>query len=249
VQFGLTLKRGYREREVYHILTDPLLTAAMDLARRRGINTMNIHLRSTDTGHPPVMLELGFREHRVSMLGFSHDLKYIPPRLLPPGFSFRLARLPDENATVLQLLNAAFDDRDRQGEPLGNTYLDFISGKSGFEPEQVQFVEGGGSPIGCIIADAATHEPGSTYTVLELAVLADYRRRGIGSALLCRQLEWLRTRGARTALASMFSSNVAATLFWRLGFRPDPQKTFRFFLRDTATPSTADQGGNHDALL
>jgi len=141
---------------------------------------------------------------------------------------------------VLELLCAAFDDRDRQGEPIGDTYLEFIAGKSGFEPEQVQFVENGSSPVGCIIADAGARGPGNNYTVLELAVLTDYRRRGIGSALLCHQLEWLKARGARAALAGMFSSNIAATLFWRLGFRPDLQRTCHFFVRDTVAPPTQE---------
>jgi hypothetical protein len=38
----------------------------------------------------------------------------------------------------------------------------------------------------------------------------------------------------------MFSTNLAATLFWRLGFRPDSRHTFRFFVRDAAPPPADD---------
>jgi len=238
VQLGLTLKRGYRDRKTYHILTDRLLEAASELARKHQISRVSIHLRSTDAVHPPVLLELGFQEHPVSMIGFRHDLKDIPSRLLPQGFSFRPARLPEENSTVLNLSGSAFDDRDRQGEPLGDTYLDFIAGKSGFDPEQVLLVEKPGDPVGCAVVDTTVHGTGGNHSILELGVLPSSRRLGIGSALVCRVLGWLKAREARAALAGIFSSNLAATLFWRLGFRPDPQRTFRFFVRDAVAPPT-----------
>ena len=244
VQFGLTLKRGYRSRETYRVLTDPLMGAAMEIAKRRGIDNISIHLRSADTVHPSVLLELGFQEHPVSMLGFSHDLEDIPSRPLPRGFHFRPARLPEENGALLALMGAAFDDRDRQGEPISDTYLEFIAGKFGFKPEQVQLVEDGSSPVGGVIVDAGSNVGAGSYTILEVGVLPGLRRRGIGSALLCRQLEWLKALGASAALAGMFSSNIAATLFWRLGFRPDPLRTFRFFVRD-ATPLPSPEPVNN----
>jgi GNAT superfamily N-acetyltransferase len=239
VQLGLTIRHGYRERESYHILTDRLIEAAMDIARRHDITNVSVHLRSSDTVHPPLMIELGFREHPVSMLGFRHDLADIAPRCLPEGFSFRPARLPEETSAVMDLMGTAFDDRDRQGEPIGSSYLDFISGKSGFDPEQVLLVEDSGARIGCVIIDAAARGAGSC-RILELGVLPVSRRRGIGSALVCRALEWTKARGAGTVLTGMFSTNLAATLFWRLGFRPDSQHTFRFFVRDAAPPPADD---------
>jgi ribosomal protein S18 acetylase RimI-like enzyme len=236
IQVGLTLKRGYRDRETYHVLTDRLLEAASELARKHQISSISTHFRSTDTVHPPVMIELGFQEHPVSMLGFLHDLEDIPSRHLPQGFFCRPARFPDEKTTVLNLSGSAFDDRDRQGEPITETYLDFIAGKSGFDPEQVLLVENSNSPVGFAIVDAAAHGAGGNYSILELGVLPDARHRGIGSALVCRVLGWLKAREARAALTGMFSSNLAATLFWRLGFRPDPQRTYRFFVRDVVAP-------------
>jgi ribosomal protein S18 acetylase RimI-like enzyme len=240
VQLGLTLKQGYRDREAYHILTDQLLEAASQIARKHVINNISVSLRSIDTVHPPVMFELGFQEHPVSMLGFRHHLGDIPPRRLPEGFSFRPARFPEEDSAVLDLMGSAFDDRDRQGEPISKSYLDLISGKSGFDPEQVLLVENSGARVGCVIVDAAANGAGGRYSILELGVLTDARHRGIGSALVCRALGRLKARGAGAALTGMFSSNLAATLFWRLGFRPDPQRTFRFFVRDAAAPQTDD---------
>ena len=247
VQLGLTLKQGYRDRETYHVLTDQLLEAASTIARKHEIKSISVHLRSTDTIHPPVILELGFREHPVSMLGFRHDLNDIAKRTLPRGFSCRPARLPEENSVVLGLTGSAFDDRDRQGEPISDTYLNFVTGKSGFDPEQVLLVENSGTPVGYAIADAAAGGAGGNDCILELGVLPGSRRIGIGSALVCRALGWSKARGARTALAGMFSSNLAATLFWRLGFRPDPQRTYRFFVRDAVAPPAHCQTGVAEA--
>jgi GNAT superfamily N-acetyltransferase len=237
VQFGLTLRHGYRERESYHILTDQLLEAASSIARQRGITNVSVHLRNSDTVHPPLMIELGFQEQPVSMLGFRHDLADIPPRHLPEGSSFRPARLPEESSAVTDLMGTAFDDRDRQGEPIGSAYIDLISGKAGFDPEQVLLVESCGAPVGCTIVDAPA---GSNCRILELGVLPGSRRRGIGSALICRALEWTKARGATAALTGMFSTSHAATLFWRLGFRPDAHNTFRFFIREVTPPQADD---------
>jgi ribosomal protein S18 acetylase RimI-like enzyme len=243
IQVGLTLRRGYRDRETYHILTDRLLETASALARKHEVSILSTHFRSTDTVHPSVMLELGFKEHPVSMLGFRHDLADIPSRHLPDRFSCRPARLPDEKAAVLNLSGSAFDDRDRQGEPIGDTYVDFIAGKSGFDPEQVLLVEDSNGPVGCAVVNAPAQGVSGDYSILELCVLPGSRRIGIGSALVCRVLVWLKTHGSGAALTSMFSTNLAATLFWRLGFRPDPGRTFRFFVRDAVAPPTQCQTG------
>ncbi len=233
VQFGLTLKRGYRDREVYQLLTAPLLSAASAIANERRIENISIHLRKADTFHPPILFGLGFHEHPVSMLGFSHDLRNIPNRPLPPEFRFRSAKLPGESPAWLGLMTSIFDDRGRQGEPINEAYLSFIAAKPGFDPEQVLVVEDQNGPVGGGIIDVANAGPGGIAHIMQIGVLPACRRRGIGSALVDRELNWLKDHGAGSALAGMFSSNLAATLFWRLGFRPDPSRTFRFFLRDT----------------
>ena len=231
IQLGLILKQGFRERETYHFLTDQLLDVAAELAAKYEIRHITIHYRSTDTIHPPVVREIGFEEHPVSMLGFRHDLNVISRRPMPPGFSLRAARLPEENAVVLGLSGRTFDDRDRQGEPLSSTYLDFVAARPGFDPQQVLLVENAGDPVGYAIVDTAAYQDGGCFHIVEVGVLTGSRNLGIGSALLSHILGWMKARGARTALTSMFSNNHAATLYWRTGFRPDPLRTFRFYVR------------------
>jgi ribosomal protein S18 acetylase RimI-like enzyme len=248
IQLGLILKRGCRDRETYHLLTDRLLEVSAELAAKHEVSYITMHYRSTDTVHPPVVRELGFEEHPVSMLGFRHDLGVVPRRPLPPGFVLRPARLPDENATVLNLSGSTFDDRDRQGEPLTDTYLEFVTGKAGFDPQQVLLVENAGDPVGYAIVDATAYEDGGCFHIVEVGVLPGSRNLGIGSALFCHVLDWMKARGARAALTSMFSNNRAATMYWRTGFRPDPLRTFRFFIRgvspspQTPTPALSGSG-------
>jgi len=236
IQLGLILKQGCRDRGTYHFLTDRLLEIAAELAAKYEIRYVTIHYRSTDTVHPPVVREIEFEEHPVSMLGFRHDLNVIPRRPLPPGFALRPARLPEENAALLSLSDPTFDDRDRQGEPLSDNYLDFVAGKAGFDPQQVLLVENAGDPVGYAIVDAAAYENGGCFHIVEVGVLPGSRNLGIGSTLLSHILGWMKSRGARVALTGMFSNNHAATLYWRMGFRPDPLRTFRFFMRDAVPP-------------
>jgi GNAT superfamily N-acetyltransferase len=240
VELGLLLERGFRDRENYRVLTDRLLLVASEIAVKCGTRDIIVHYRGNDTVHPPVVLELGFREHPVSMLGFRHDLRDVSARPLPPGFAFRPARFPEERAALLNLTASSFDDRGRQGEPMAESYIDFIVGKPGFDLEQILLVENAGDPVGYTIVDSAIYAGDGCYNVLELGVLPGFRNRGVGSALVCRVLDWLKGRGARAALTGMFSSNQVATLYWRLGFRPDPNRTFRFFVRDAAPGSTTE---------
>jgi GNAT superfamily N-acetyltransferase len=64
---------------------------------------------------------------------------------------------------------------------------------------------------------------GETGEVLVLAVLPEYERRGIGSSLLSRVVEWLRSAGCNTLwLAASPDTRIRAHGFYRsLGWRPN----------------------------
>jgi GNAT superfamily N-acetyltransferase len=64
---------------------------------------------------------------------------------------------------------------------------------------------------------------GETGEVLVLAVLPEYERRGIGSSLLSRVVEWLRSVGSDTIwLAASPDRRIRAHGFYRsLGWRPN----------------------------
>jgi GNAT superfamily N-acetyltransferase len=232
VQLGLFLRQGYRSREAHRVLTEPLLRLADELGARQNLSCITVHYRSTDDLHPPVMLDMGFREHAASMMGYRHDLSYVPDVPLPTGFMVRSAALPDEKTTLLALSARSFDDRERQGEPLHETYLDFLIAKSDFSPEQVLIAEKEGEPAAYAISDGNAHEEGRLCHIAEVGVLPAIRGQGMGSALVSRSLSWAKSVSARAAITSTFSTNRAAVMYWRMGFRPDPLRTFRFFIRD-----------------
>jgi GNAT superfamily N-acetyltransferase len=67
---------------------------------------------------------------------------------------------------------------------------------------------------------------GETGEVLVLAVLPDYERRGIGTSLLSRVVQWLRSVGSDTIwLAASADTRIRAYGFYRsFGWRPNGKK-------------------------
>jgi GNAT superfamily N-acetyltransferase len=234
MQAGLTVKHGFRDPSVYHLLTDRLLETVDALGREHAIARAVIHFRAIDSIHPPIVLRLGFEEHSTTMVGLRHDLNLIPVRFFPPEFSVRPTALPLEKGLLLNLSSHVFDDRARLGEPMGESYMDFESSKPGFVPEQVLFVEAGGEPVAYAFIIRSNHEARGSFEIAEIGVLPPYRGRGVGEALVCRCLEWIRTQGVSAAMVGTFNTNPASGIYWRLGFRPDKARTFRFFTRPVA---------------
>jgi ribosomal protein S18 acetylase RimI-like enzyme len=78
----------------------------------------------------------------------------------------------------------------------------------------------GSTLVGFCNGDAETGE------VLVLAVLPDYEGRGIGTCLLTRVVEWLRSVGSDTIwLAALPDARIRAHGFYRsLGWRPNGKK-------------------------
>jgi len=77
--------------------------------------------------------------------------------------------------------------------------------------------EAGGTVAGFLVARAIRDEG----EILNLAVLPEHRRRGLGRELLTAGLNWLREGGAREVYLEVRHSNEAALAMYRArGFRP-----------------------------
>jgi len=77
--------------------------------------------------------------------------------------------------------------------------------------------ESGGRIIAFLMARVAADE----MEILNLAVAAHWRRRGVATALVARALAEARARGARRAYLEVRESNSAAIAFYHaLGFEP-----------------------------
>jgi len=231
VHVGLFLRKPFRTGESHRLLTEPLLELAVNVARKYHITDAVAFYRSIDLAHPSILRELGFCEHPVRMIGFRNDLKTIPDCPLPEGVRVRILKWPAEKQLFISLTQQVFDDRKQQGEPLHPDSLDFELTKPEFNPEQFLVVERLGKPVGYAILFAAREAQHLLYEFAELGVVPELRHQGLGRALLSQGLNWIKGQGAAAALIAVFSTNHSARLYWRLGFRPDPARTFNFFIR------------------
>lgn len=77
-------------------------------------------------------------------------------------------------------------------------------------------------PIGLIEASSLQptpiFRPVRTLYIHALYVLPHYRRRGVGTALLCAAIEWGQQRGCRQAQLSVLPHNPARRVYQTLGF-------------------------------
>lgn len=248
VHTGIALRRGFRTSGAHDALTVPLLKLAEEIGVRYGIPRAVVYLRGIDTIHPSIIRDMGFAQCPTTMIGFRHDLTSIPVRTLPLEVELRTACLPKDLDVVAGISERAFDNTEVQGQPAHRQRFELEMMKPGFETEQLLIAEAGGEPVAYIFLDQAASEDGAVYELSEIAVVPELRGRGIGGALVSRALSWIRARGARTALVAAFNTNPAATLYWRMGFRPDPLRSFSFFTRPVhstrspATPNLLDSG-------
>ena len=94
----------------------------------------------------------------------------------------------------------------------------------------VPVAEHEGRRVGYAFVWVAAEEAKDT-GLYEVAVLPDFRRKGVGSALTVEALKWSRDRGSESMLTGAFSTNRAIAQYWRLGFRPEAIRTYYFFSR------------------
>jgi GNAT superfamily N-acetyltransferase len=225
---GLFLARDHRAPEAHRELTEPLLDLARDIGRRYGRTRALALYVSVDTIHPPILRQLGFRDHPTMLIGFRHDLRRIPEMPIPPGIRIRPARLAEEKAALMQLGREAFAG---EGSPLHEDYWDILIGEE--SPRRPGFslvAEDSNGPVGYIIA-GATEAPRKTIQVIETAVSRPARKRGIGSALFTHILQQARTRHLTAVHSGTFSTTRATVLHWRCGFRPDAARTYYYLVR------------------
>lgn len=108
------------------------------------------------------------------------------------------------------------------------------------KPAFTAYYEGFGSASGdnCLVAEVDGRVAGAVWTRLikdfgcveegtpwfAIALFAEYRGRGIGTALMRRMLERLKAQGYRQAVLSAHKANYAVHMYKRLGFRTIGEK-------------------------
>jgi ribosomal protein S18 acetylase RimI-like enzyme len=144
------------------------------------------------------------------------DLDRVPEPVLPPGpFSLRTYRPGDEKAW-LEIIRGAYG-----GEWGDDAFERCVRSDEAFLPERLFFVTWNGRPIGTAGAFQKLFHGDRTGYVHMMAVLPDFRKRGLGAALLNACLSYFSAQGWRDAVLDTESARVEAIrLYLRNGFSP-----------------------------
>jgi ribosomal protein S18 acetylase RimI-like enzyme len=130
----------------------------------------------------------------------------------------RTAR-PDDAAPIIELWRASGAVPSRTDDE------ESIRALIRHDPEALLVAEVEGRLIGSLIAGF----DGWRGSIFRAAVLPEYRRSGIGTALVTEGERNLRERGARRITLYAIRSEPGATEFWSaLGFAEDGDRTSRF---------------------
>jgi len=231
IHLGLFLSPQAREECYYQLLIDALLNEGCNLAKKYNTNKLFFFSRAVDNIHPPILKKFGFSLHPVSMLGMYHSFVNLPRVPSPDKVTVRTSNFPDDQKILRTMSEFVYDDPPNQGEPLHESLLELETKNPTFKPEQVIIAEVANKPIGYLVMFLCKNIPNRAYEIIDFGVLPEWRRKGIGRWLLVLGLNWIKNQGASRAIASTLSSNPALGIFWQTGFRPDPARTYNFFIK------------------
>jgi len=177
------------------------------------------------------------------------NLAGIAPPVLPTGFSFRACR-PGDEAAWLEIIRrgyggpfpgssakagrSATEDRDRAqcsfateagGDWPEDAFQRHVLADASFRPERLLFIAQDGGP--CVATAGAFqnlfHGDRTGYVHM-MAVLPEFRRRGLGTALLRRCLLYFREQGWRDAVLDTDVTRLPAIrLYLANRFEPFPE--------------------------
>ena len=147
------------------------------------------------------------------------SLDFIPPPVLPENFSLRSCRAGDE-AAWLDIIRRSYG-----GDWPDDAFQRHMLSEESFRPERLFFVvTEAGRPIAAAGALRKLLHGDRTGYLHMMAVLPEFRRRGLGTALLRRCLIYFREQGWRNAaLDTEVSRPEAIALYLANGFVPTPE--------------------------
>ena len=147
------------------------------------------------------------------------NLDHVPPPVLPENFSLRSSRAGDE-AAWLDIIRRSYG-----GDWPEDAFQRHMLSEESFRPERLLFIaEAGGHPVATAGALQKLIHGDRTGYLHMMAVLPEFRRRGLGTALLRRCLIYFREQGWRdAALDTEVSRPEAVRLYLANGFVPAPE--------------------------
>jgi mycothiol synthase len=182
----------------------------------------------------------GYREvRRFGLMRLVFDAAPTGPDL-PAGVSIdRLRRGSDEPA-LYELLRDAFADHWGEGWPTYDVWLhELITGDANFDPELWYCARAGGELVGVVVGIDGSVENADEGYISDIGVHRDWRRRGVGEALLRTAIGVFYERG-RTGVSLHVdeqSQTGATRLYARVGMRIAPR--YASFEKELCTAATA----------
>ncbi len=200
---------------------------AREAARERGAPArLRSHVRESQTERIALLERHGLRLAR-SFLRMACRLDEPPPQAAPPaGYTIRPLAGVDEALLWADTYNASFGDH-WNAHTAGPEYMaHLIEHDPDYRADGnlVALAPGGGAAgiCYCYISPEERDDDGAVGWVETLGVRREYRRAGLGRALLLAGLRWLHAQGAASARLSVDADSPtgATRLYGACGFRP-----------------------------
>lgn len=214
---------------------EPAQAALLDLTLAR------IAERAREFGHPVMTARAGAipnEEHYIGVLtaaGFRFIKRYArmrrpldasvrTPPALPPGVEIRLVR-PDDAADMRlfhRIYDTAFRDTPDYQVRSYDRWRSYLTGVPTIAWDEWFVASVDGTPAGILMSSDQALDDNEGW-VKNLAVLADYRRRGVGAALLWRAFAVYAAKGRDKVGLGVDLENPteAARLYHSVGMKPE----------------------------
>ncbi len=199
-----------------------LLNRLVALARSRGVRYLDVPVVPRVTAAVALLTRAGFKRARdwQEMVWVGQEPPPVPEPLL--GIRLRTYQPGQDEAAWIALDAAAFTGH-WGAAPLTSDDVVAITRRPDFDPAGLWFAEADGKLVGQALArynpSGPTLRGMPVGQIEDVAVLPDYRGRGIGRALLLAAMGYLWNRGCRVIELTVDTANADAhRLYDALGF-------------------------------
>ena len=148
---------------------------------------------STDVGAQKLLLGRGYEPARTYWRMSMPLEERPPPPAWPEGVHVRTFDQERDTRAVFALVQEAFGDNERHNAESFEEWQAFMIDRDAFEPGLWFIAESKGEIVGCVLCPNYEDEG----WIRQLAVARDWRRRGLGTALLRQAMSEFSRRGRK----------------------------------------------------
>jgi ribosomal protein S18 acetylase RimI-like enzyme len=206
------------EREVFARITEYMRTCGVELIQTRVDTRFETKVRQLE--------RLGFEKSEYQNHGMEMDPALAEEPKAPDGYRVRTVRFPDELETMVGVLNEAFATRDKFPPRTVESFSRGWAMEDGEDHSGFFFAERekDNEVVGMVLSainrkynEEHGVKRGGTYA---LAVIPSDRKRGLGTVLTLKSLEWIRDKQMDVAYVSVNIANAdALDIYKAMGYR------------------------------